>query len=708
MQLLFDAFIKRLPHQTRDRLLAAIAHQNDLNPIERMQKGVCLVLKEYLADKAELQKLSVMKIDVTVSGPFAGLKRRRRIQQKRNLLESKIVLNKQTCFQLASLSCYITQQMKATEEYTALLKQIDHLYIDAFITYFEETPTNYQETLEKIDEIAEKLSHENYYNNEMKAHIVALQTGSCGQMGDIVFLKNSYKFLMKRLPQTDNVVEIRGLQDTAISVIWWSLHSGIEANIDEMVEFIEPFILKYKLYMSYTDYLNLKGAIASYIGANEEGIRCFEVLRNEYELYNDNYRLSIAIGNLAESYFAQGKIILAKSMLEEAIKLYHDSTGKWPYLYMAELGNIYYITEDERAEELFLQAYEIQKKEKSLFKGFILFELIHYYLRTEQEKKAENYLSELISLAKDLQALSINVCVEYLRGFSELSNQNFSSAIKYLQTALELARETKDMDLILTCNIQIAAANLQKYRLSEQQLHLTLALNHIDTAIKLAIENSHNQILTIGLMIRSLLQASIGEYESAEKDITEAKQIGAEIDLEKWQEDIKNIESTIFTAHKNGKMELDRESVFKYIIPQFKSMLSFKLIERKPVKAKVIGLLVITESGVPIYSNLDVSIKTNQLILSGVLAAINQLSGSIIEGQEKGRLQEVLYDNFWITIQPLTHGIVAVIASDATAEIRMWASDIADRIKEVPITITEFTDQMVDKIGDLLEQMNIN
>ncbi|MHA1305655.1 MAG: tetratricopeptide repeat protein [Candidatus Heimdallarchaeota archaeon] len=707
MQLLFDSFIRRFSHQTRDRLQAAVAHQNDLNPIERMQKGVCLVLKEYLAEKVELQKIGEMKIDVTTTGPFAGLKRGRRIRKKKALIESKIILNKQTCFHLACLSCYITQQMKATEEYCALLKQIDHMYIDAFIAFFEETPSNYQETLEKIDEVAEKLSNEDYYDDEMKAHIIALQTGAYGQKGDIAFLKNSFKYLLKRLPQTENVVEIRGLQDIAISVIWWSLHSGSEANIDEMVTFIEPFILKYKLYMSFTDYLNLKGAIASYFGDNDEGIRCFEILRNEYEMYNDNYRLSIAIGNLAESYFAGGKIVLAKSMLEEAIKLYFDSTGKWPYLYLTELGNIYYITEDERAEELFLQAYDIQKKEKSLFKGFILYELVHFYLRTEQNKKAERYLAELISLAKDLQALSINVCVEYLRGFSELANQNFSSAIEYLQTALELARETGDMDLILTCNIQMAAANLQKYRFSEQQTHLTLALNHIDTAIKLAIENGQNQILTIGLMIRSLLLASIGEFASAEKDITEAKEIGAEIDLDKWKEDIVNIESTIKTAHKEGKMELDRESVFKYIIPQFKSMLSFKLVERKPVKANVIGLLVITESGVPIYSNLDKSIKTNQLILSGLLAAINQLSSSILDGQEKGRLQEVLYDNFWITVQPLTHGIVAVIASDATAEIRMWASDIADRIKEVPITITEFTDQMVDKIGDLLEQMDI-
>ena len=194
-------------------------------------------------------KLNEMKIDVTPPGPFAGLKRGRRIRKKKALIESKIVLNKQTCFQLACLSCYITQQMKATKEYCALLKQIDHLYIDAFIAFFEETPSNYQEKLEKIDEIAEKLSHDDLYNDEMKAHIIALQTGAYGQKGDITFLKNSFKYLLKRLPQTENVVEIRGLQDTAISVIWWSLHSGNEANIDEMVTFIEPNILKYSVFL---------------------------------------------------------------------------------------------------------------------------------------------------------------------------------------------------------------------------------------------------------------------------------------------------------------------------------------------------------------------------------------------------------------------------------------------------------------------------
>ena len=137
-------------------------------------------------------------------------------------------------------------------------------------------------------------------------------------------------------------------------------------------------------------------------------------------------------------------------MMEQAIKLYKESTGKWPYLYLTEMGNMYYLTGDDRAEKSFLQAYEIQKKEKTIFKAFIMFELIHYYLRVEEMSKAQAYLSELKLLAKELEILSVNAQVDYLLGYSEMLNLNFSNAIKFIQTSLDLAQQTKDFDLILS------------------------------------------------------------------------------------------------------------------------------------------------------------------------------------------------------------------------------------------------------------------
>ncbi|NHJ33185.1 MAG: hypothetical protein FK732_10000, partial [Asgard group archaeon] len=449
----------------RDRLQSAVKHQTDPNPVDRLQKGACLVLKEVLAERQELEKMKDMKIEVSSKGPFATIRTQSKIRKKRELIENKIVLNNVISFQLACLSSYLTQKMKASEEFIDLLKTIKHPYIDLLIAYFEEDPSNYQATRLTVDKLAKTLMKRSDFTPEMEAYVFSIRSWVYGQQGDVAVLKELYRNLSNRLLKTTNVVEIFGLQDTAMNVIWWLLHSGVESNIDEMIDFVMPNIEKFRLYFSFTDFLNLKGAVHSYFGDNVTSIKCFEELMAEYEKYNDNYRLSIAIGNLSESYFIEGKILLAKSMMERAIKLYKESTGKWPYLYLTEMGNLYYLTGDPRAEESFLHAYEIQKNETSLFKAFILFELIHYYLRTEQLDKVPEYLKEIRSLSKELQTISVNAQVDYLLGYNDMLEQNFSNALKYLNTSLELARQSKDLDLILSINILHAAVFLQRYKL---------------------------------------------------------------------------------------------------------------------------------------------------------------------------------------------------------------------------------------------------
>jgi len=684
MQLLFDSFIIRFPMDVRDRLQSATSHQTDLNPIDRLQKGVRLVLAEVLEERIELEMMQKMKIEFSSKGPFSKLRTQSKIRKKRNLLQNKLLLNQEVAFQLACLSCYLTQKMKATEEYIALLKKIKHPFIDLHIAYFEEDPSNYKATRLTVDNLAKTLMKRTDFNHEMEAFVFSIRAWVNGQQGDVAILKELFKNLRKRLLETTNVVEIFGLQDTACNTIWWLLQSGVDSNINEMIDFIDPYIIKYKFYFSNTDFLNLKGAVYGYFGDNVTAIACLKELKAEYEKYHDNYRLSIAIGNLSESYFIEGKIILAKETLEQAINLYKESTGKWPYLYLSAIGDYYYLTGDPRAEESFLLAYELQKKETSLFKAFILSQLIHFYLRTEQLEKIPLYLSEMKSLAKELQAISVNAQVDYLLGYNEMLAQNFSNAKKYLQNSLELSRQSRDFDLILSCNILLAAVNLQRYKLNEQPAILNSVLNYIDTAIQLAVENKHNQILSLGLIIRALLRSRKGEFKQAKKDIKEVKRLEKEIDYEKWKEEINVIEESISKAQSEGKMELDLEIVFNHILPQFKTLLSFKLADRKPKKTTVLGVLIITESGVPIYTNLGSNLKTDKMILSGLLTAINQLSESIVEGKDEGRLREVL-----------------------TAEIRLWANAIAERVVEVPVVISQLTSKLDEEIGDIITQMKI-
>ncbi|MHA1347318.1 MAG: tetratricopeptide repeat protein, partial [Candidatus Heimdallarchaeaceae archaeon] len=622
MQSIFEYFVERFSQPLQNLLNQSIEEQDEVNPNDKLQKGVVLALEYVIKNKSKFGEKEI--------------------------------------FDLASMSCYLTQKMKANEEFLKLLKEVKHPYIELFVAYFEENPTNYLESLNKIEKITKLLEEREDYSDEMRANVLEIHSWVYGQQSDVAKVKEILKYVRSRIKETDNLVEQFGLQESYMNCSWWFLHLGIEMDFDEIFTFVDPYVQKYKFYKTITSYLNVKGGIESFMGDNHEAIKSFEELIKVHEEYNDDYRLSIATGNLAEVHMVMGKSNLAKDMMEKAINLYKESTGKWPYLYLTELGNMYYLLGDDRAEESFLHAYEIQRKEKSLHKAFIMYELIHYYLRIENLVEAKKYLKELRSLSKELEAPSINARVDYLRGFLEMLNHNLSNASEYLISALEQAKHTRDVELILFCNIQLSVAYLWYYRLLENRESLNLAMSYIDTVSQLAVENNHNQILTSSLMICAVLCSVNGEYEKSLEDIRKARQVGKDIDFETLKRDLDKIEHSIQNARNTGLLEVAGQNIIEYILPQFKSLLSLKLVQTKRKDVEVLGLLIISESGIPIFSKLKDKLKTNDLLLSGLLMAITQFAESILVGKEIGRLKDVNYEDFCITLQAIKNGLVAV------------------------------------------------
>ncbi|MHA1620668.1 MAG: tetratricopeptide repeat protein, partial [Candidatus Heimdallarchaeaceae archaeon] len=588
MQSIFEYFVERFSQPLQNLLNQSIEEQDEVNPNDKLQKGVVLALEYVIKNKSKFGEKEI--------------------------------------FDLASMSCYLTQKMKANEEFLKLLKEVKHPYIELFVAYFEENPTNYLESLNKIEKITKLLEEREDYSDEMRANVLEIHSWVYGQQSDVAKVKEILKYVRSRIKETDNLVEQFGLQESYMNCSWWFLHLGIEMDFDEIFTFVDPYVQKYKFYKTITSYLNVKGGIESFMGDNHEAIKSFEELIKVHEEYNDDYRLSIATGNLAEVHMVMGKSNLAKDMMEKAINLYKESTGKWPYLYLTELGNMYYLLGDDRAEESFLHAYEIQRKEKSLHKAFIMYELIHYYLRIENLVEAKKYLKELRSLSKELEAPSINARVDYLRGFLEMLNHNLSNASEYLISALEQAKHTRDVELILFCNIQLSVAYLWYYRLLENRESLNLAMSYIDTVSQLAVENNHNQILTSSLMICAVLCSVNGEYEKSLEDIRKARQVGKDIDFETLKRDLDKIEHSIQNARNTGLLEVAGQNIIEYILPQFKSLLSLKLVQTKRKDVEVLGLLIISESGIPIFSKLKDKLKTNDLLLSGLLMAITQFA----------------------------------------------------------------------------------
>ncbi|MFW9991519.1 MAG: hypothetical protein ACFFD4_05630 [Candidatus Odinarchaeota archaeon] len=672
MKQLFDFMLQRFPAELQNRIFDKIRDQKALNPNDRLQNAAASVLEETLEH-------------------FTG--------------DPGLRLS------LASLCCYLTPKMRATDEFLVLLRKVDHPYMELFVVYYEERPASYLESLSKIEELAEKLVRLDDFTEEMRAHLLRIESWVHGQQGNISKLKEIYRNCKERLPQTKNLVEQYGLQEAVCNSAWWFLHSGVESNVDEMITFIESFVIEYRLYSTFTQFLNLKGTAEAFFGDNKRALESYAELIETHERFNDQYRLSIALGNAAETYASLGKIVKAKEMMERAIKLYKSSTGQWPYLFLVDMGNLYFLLGDPKAEDSFLQAYEIQKRETSLHKAYILHDVVHFYLRSEKLDKADSYLREFQQLAKDLQIPSVNAQLDYLRGFYERLHHNISNSIKYLYDAIEQAMQTKDLELILFSNTQLAAAHLQQYRLTSDQAALNLALNFLDTVIQLANENKHSQILMLSLMVRMVLHAVNDDLKTAVLDIKRAKEISGEIDNSKWINDLVMIEESITSAEALGSLEIDSQSAIEYLLPRFKTLLSLKPVERKKKESEILGLLIISNKGTPVYSKFIDKLKVDDIVLSGVLMAITHISERVIKREDKKgleRLQEVVYEDLCIAFQAIPNGLVAVIATAITAETRVWASAISKRIHSMSFPeIKGIHREIEEKVSELLQQQGL-
>ncbi|UJG40944.1 MAG: tetratricopeptide repeat protein [Candidatus Heimdallarchaeum aukensis] len=648
MQLIYEEMLKRLDEESRELVVNEVKKQSSPNPNEKLQRG------SFSALKILLEK------------------------------EKTIPSNNQQIVTLATLTCYLTQKMRATEELIKTLEKVDDPFVSLFSLYFQENPQNYSKIVREIDAQEKEIRKKKKITNEIQAAIYNIQSWVHGQQGEIDKIKPILKIVKERITKSEEIIEHHHLHEAFHNIIWWLLHAGVDINYEKEFSFISPYIERYGSYKSKTTFLNVKGSIYSYFGKTKEAIECFEKLIEIHSQFNDNYRLSIATGNLAEVLAVEGKIKKAKDMMEKAINLYKKSTGKWPYLYLTEIGNLYFLLGDNRAEESFLAAYEIQKNEKSMHKAFILFELVHYYLRVEKIAEAKRYLKELKSLARELEVPSINIRVDYLRGFLEMLQHNLTSAISFLHSALENASLINDTELILYSNIQLAVAYLIYYRLLETQENLNLALNYCETVKQLAVEYKHNQLLAVSYLVNAVLVAIDGDTETAFNLLLEARKIGEEIELDALKKDIDEVEKNIRLSEKTGTLQIKKQNVIDYILPQFKSLLSLKVESSKNHETEILGVLVISESGVPVYSNLKEKLKANDILLSGLLMAINQLAESITGDKEIRRLKDVFYEDFTISLQAIKNGIIAVIASEMSSEIRIWTLSLAERIKEIP------------------------
>lgn len=234
---------------------------------------------------------------------------------------------------------------------------------------------------------------------------------------------------------------------------------------------------------------------------------------------------------LAELYYLDGSIDLAKEMLSEAKKI--DKKNIKIYLLEAEIY-------EENKEKLLLQAYKLNPNNQD-----VLLALGNYYIKKEDYENAYNYFSSLANINDGLYEGYIGYILCLIK---KGENQK---ALKYIRKASFVNKKQSESDILL------AEICLSDFKYKE-------ALEYIQEAIK----KDKNPIYYLK---KAQIEHALKNYDVSIKDLSEAKKYSDLSENKLFQEltmmnylkkeDYKNLQQYLTSEGQN----LDKNSlIYKY------------------------------------------------------------------------------------------------------------------------------------------------
>ncbi|MEA2071122.1 MAG: hypothetical protein U9O98_07505 [Asgard group archaeon] len=458
---------------------------------------------------------------------------------------------------------------------------------------------------------------------------------------------------------------------------------------------------------------NVNGAISTQTGdfsaAIQEFYRSLEYLKKIGDLKGMAY----AYNNIGVIQNTQGYFGTARESFLKSKELHLQSTGQlFRTITFSNIASTY------RAEGNFVEALkniqegldiERQNKQASLDLMYLLAEEIEIFLEMEDINSARNSIKELIKVINYLDSKTFKPLKHYYKGIIETRELNFGMAKKQLHKALEyMSNSIAVYRTMLKAQIQLAKIYLSRYLHSGKTEDFQQAFTLIENIIQACREQELKPLLCDILIIRANLYSIIRDQEKSEEDLMEATKIaeslGLQIQLSRTKENrdlLRQAKETISPKEKTAKL-------LNFLKTSNNSILSFQLLKKpKIIKSSVYGILITTESGVPIYSKyFDERLKKNDVLVSGFLSSISSFTEEILSRKTPGSLKNITHEEMTILIEKVKKQLLLILFVEKdTHELRVKISQIKREIKERSTEASFYFDQGKVEKNPLLNQI---
>lgn len=437
--------------------------------------------------------------------------------------------------------------------------------------------------------------------------------------------------------------------------------------------------------------LNSIGSYSSHLGKIDEALSYF----NEYLGINahlGNARMKfVALSNISEIYSKRGELKKSIRYAEESLKNLEETSD------VVNQANAFIVVYNNLCElcikenNLDMGMKYIQKAinmldisvENSYINSEVRKTYMHLLVLMQDVKQLKEQLAILESIMDKNPIYPVQFAFYFYTGkLAEIENQTNLAHENYI-SALNQAIKSKDIAKQILLQIYMAELYLKRFSEAGNDGALENVNTFLDNIVMVSKEQSFYELHYKALFLKANLEQSNKKYSEA----LEIFAICLEL-LAKMERDPSEVEEKIDEIKKQQselKESLDRHQILQSSFNLLSNSFSrIDIDNSKKIEYKIFGLLVLSKSGLPLYSNyLDTQFSASELIISGLISAISSFSNSIFATKSSGHLKSIKHEDVNIILEYHSDMLLALICDTDTFEIRSKMISFSEKLNKL-------------------------
>ena len=366
-----------------------------------------------------------------------------------------------------------------------------------------------------------------------------------------------------------------------------------------------------------------------------------------------------AILNLNTAIMEQmsGRLSQALEKYQEILKT-GDLTVPLKIQTLSKIGDIYILDEKyEKAEEYYDQAHGLNKEN-----GFVspIVEIVHGYIQFLLGKDEGETMDYGLKLAEDQFDFNAMSYFYFYKGLYNQKKVNFSTAVEFYERSLGFFENQLILEGIVYSSGALAECYFEMFRITENNVYGSSFLYYIDNLLNITKELAHP------LYIDAIMtKASYYQFRNIETKVIEALEQGLEFaEEQKLEERIDEIKIRL-----RDKASLIQE--LRASKGLFNKIMTFSFGSHKKIPIILYLLLVLDESGLPLYSyKFSKKEVIDDLLVSGLISAIINFSAEVL-GKGTETLRSINHEGKAVIIEKQDNVMAVLVADNETFESRL-------------------------------------